>query len=860
MRPPTYPLRVCVQVSWSVDDLLSDPAANQKSSCAVLYSSICSFGTCSRTPLLTLAHTITHINRSHYRADSDTLTDLVALPPGAPPPPMQPDTDLTEMDPVRMLAAGGFDDPSAQQIGVCTDQLGTDCAAVETERPVRFCNQNPGPRTRTPSLTNQRTGATLCAQWIMWDLGAQYTGLTQARLNLMPPPPPASPSPPPAPPPNPSPSPPSPPAPSPTPAPPPCPNVIGEDDAEYNMATLAPGSECAKAMDTFAQGLAMSTGTLPYTISIQFECEFGSNLTSALWSFGTAAESTANAAILRMGMGDGNGITFSSHDDSVLTWLWKRDGFADGDICNGEYHTLTARRDYGTNERFLIFDGGVRARDVLELTQADTATNFCAGHTSIVVESPTYTPYFCRLDEPENCSPQMHALSGYGRAVALAQSPDVDTHVDSYIGSSVEAETLIFGGDFGRQRYMEFLELYRSPDVKSAFFCAWRGQGSNELQGVTTSESFVQVSRDGTTWKTIMQMHPTDCKVLSFPDTESQRASSADSLDLQCTTPASGIASYENCVDGRMSLRSNKAYEAGDIRVRVPKEYQPFRFFRLKLGSRDTSEKRYMAFGSILAVPEQTRPFPGRLRNLRIWGEGLGDECLDEAGIINIDRPAGFTPTHQPQAAAPEHSYTGRRALSETDTDDLGVEVSCDVDVQIDAGRDAATELNRRDYEASDSNACQVDCEKQPLCNYWDWVQTAANGGRCILYSSSNHTIARPGGPYQVDSLTTVANARWTTGLCAPMRHATDFVHPGVVEIWVSRSLARAFCGIRIHAHCHVYTHVHTRPSFVAVCICSLRHPRRGGRHHQADRGRSDGVPERGRRLGRGAVRLSSLL
>lgn len=98
-------------MSWSVDDLLSTPAENQKSSCGLLFSSVCAF-------------------------DSDTLTDLVFLPPSAPPPPMLPITELTPITTVRVLAAGGFETDSSQQLDDCTDASGTVCEAVEHERPV----------------------------------------------------------------------------------------------------------------------------------------------------------------------------------------------------------------------------------------------------------------------------------------------------------------------------------------------------------------------------------------------------------------------------------------------------------------------------------------------------------------------------------------------------------------------------------------------------------------------------------------------------------------------------------------------------------------------------------------------------
>ena len=76
--------------------------------------------------------------------DSDTLLDLVDMPPAAPPPPMLPDASLTSMSIKRVMASGGLDDglDITSALSDCTDNDQTPCAALDWERPVR--------QTRTP--------------------------------------------------------------------------------------------------------------------------------------------------------------------------------------------------------------------------------------------------------------------------------------------------------------------------------------------------------------------------------------------------------------------------------------------------------------------------------------------------------------------------------------------------------------------------------------------------------------------------------------------------------------------------------------------------------------------------------------
>ena len=118
-------------------------------------------------------------------------------PPASLPPPLPPDAELTQLTFTRVLASGDGFDPrytdKANALAVCTDIAETPCAV-------------------TPSTDGG---------WLLFDLGAQFTGLYSARLWLNPPHPPTPPSAPPTPPPSASPTNPPPPPPSPSPTPPP---------------------------------------------------------------------------------------------------------------------------------------------------------------------------------------------------------------------------------------------------------------------------------------------------------------------------------------------------------------------------------------------------------------------------------------------------------------------------------------------------------------------------------------------------------------------------------------------------------------------------------------------------------------
>lgn len=160
----------CTQ--WAYDALQANPAAQQSYACGGIYGSACNFETASAS--------------------------LLDGPPVSPPPPLPPDSELTLLQPSRVLASEPGFDPrytaAAEAVTVCTDDgQDTPCAVSPLADP----------------------------PWLMFDLGAQHTGLVSARLWLIPPHPPTPPSAPPDPPPSASPMPPPPPPPSPKPSPPP---------------------------------------------------------------------------------------------------------------------------------------------------------------------------------------------------------------------------------------------------------------------------------------------------------------------------------------------------------------------------------------------------------------------------------------------------------------------------------------------------------------------------------------------------------------------------------------------------------------------------------------------------------------
>ena len=121
-----------LQVSWSNDDLLGTSDANQNMPCGTFYANLCAY-------------------------DSDTLLQLVDLPPGAPPPPMAPDSDLASLVPTRVMAKGGLIglvDASAQSLSHCTDNAQTQCVATSYEQPVRYARTRPFLHTHTCARTH----------------------------------------------------------------------------------------------------------------------------------------------------------------------------------------------------------------------------------------------------------------------------------------------------------------------------------------------------------------------------------------------------------------------------------------------------------------------------------------------------------------------------------------------------------------------------------------------------------------------------------------------------------------------------------------------------------------------------------
>ena len=98
-----------------MDDLKQEYDKHQTVSCGAFYANICAF-------------------------DSDTILDLVDMPPAAPPPPIAPLNELTQVPIKRVMAAGGLDDnlDITTALTHCTDNgAETPCSALDYERPVR---------------------------------------------------------------------------------------------------------------------------------------------------------------------------------------------------------------------------------------------------------------------------------------------------------------------------------------------------------------------------------------------------------------------------------------------------------------------------------------------------------------------------------------------------------------------------------------------------------------------------------------------------------------------------------------------------------------------------------------------------
>ena len=87
------------------------------------------------------AHTHTYTFQTHAflpalrsAFDSDTILDLVDMPPAAPPPPIAPLNELTQVPIKRVMAAGGLDDSLdiTTALTHCTDNgAETPCSALD---------------------------------------------------------------------------------------------------------------------------------------------------------------------------------------------------------------------------------------------------------------------------------------------------------------------------------------------------------------------------------------------------------------------------------------------------------------------------------------------------------------------------------------------------------------------------------------------------------------------------------------------------------------------------------------------------------------------------------------------------------
>lgn len=121
------------QVSWSVDDMSGIPDEHQTASCGQFYANLCAF-------------------------DSETITQLVDLPPSSPPPPMPPFADLVKIAPTAVMASGGFDfytlASASDSLTACTDNdAETPCIPEDRDHPVRrYTHTRAHSRSCTPLL------------------------------------------------------------------------------------------------------------------------------------------------------------------------------------------------------------------------------------------------------------------------------------------------------------------------------------------------------------------------------------------------------------------------------------------------------------------------------------------------------------------------------------------------------------------------------------------------------------------------------------------------------------------------------------------------------------------------------------
>lgn len=130
-----------------------------------------------------------------------------------------------------------------------------------------------------------------------------------------------------------------------------------------------------------------------------------------------------------------------------------------------------------------------------------------------------------------------------------------------------------------------------------------------------------------------------------------------------------------------------------------------------------------------------------------------------------------------------------------------GVNVVCDLNVESDRVYTSTVSSRlsaRQAYPATDALACEHDCVRNPLCNYWSWQQQTDTTGQCLLFNQVTAYL-----PADDASLTGYTVAGWVSGSCSPERNPTAYHMPGSLEIWVSRSLARKFHRIQTHAHAH---------------------------------------------------------
>ena len=260
----------------------------------------------------------------------------------------------------------------------------------------------------------------------MYDLGEQRS-LYSAKVILMPPAPPSPPSVPPIPPPSAPPHapPPSPYSPAPSPPPAPCKEPLFE---WYGPGDWAGERDCDRK-GTVPAPTGLPQAMEPYTVSTEFLCDatVKNSRLMRLWEYGTHVANRSNGVYFKAPGEDpdaqpGTMVLYWWSND--IEWHYANDKVAFEDLCDSNWHTVTATFD-GTTRRLVYEDVTVAQDAPVGHIVADT--NWCiAGSASISSMDSGFHGQLRAVRvwttaEPDHCFP-----SGVKREVAGCTGTDRD--------------------------------------------------------------------------------------------------------------------------------------------------------------------------------------------------------------------------------------------------------------------------------------------------------------------------------------------------------------------------------------------------------------------------------------------------